>query len=294
MFLLIPITLITLVVLGVVIMFTPSVKKGLARASRNRVFGILFWSSSLTILMIAFGEVLLSVFVDFIERHHFHTFKLVMDLIPVGLGVLVGIGPSIWLSCSTPVPVPLFLLAKSKQYYSLALVMHYIFILLITVRALPTLLVALLYPLEVISAIVLITAYVVFFPLLLIPIFILLPCDITHSKKNGHIMCYSILSSLIAVFVLWVNILNMAVFSVCTNSTGFIQLLFSLTSSVVIAVCGYFMKRVFLGKKNIITLITEGNQDDNNTQEKDISMTPHNADPELQLLVVDGNMDTEP
>ena len=289
-------------------MSTPSVKKRLASESGKKVFGILFWIMSLCVFSTLFLELLLSIglnYFAFTAYPHVHTFKLVVDLAPIGLGMLVGIGPSFWLGCSTPVPVailpetsrnksPCMREVSNRVDYSLALVSYFIFITYITMRAFPTLLLAFLYPLEVISIIVTITAEVVFCPLLLIPPLILLSsllsCNFINCKENGRIICYCSLSLLVVTLVLWNNVLGMEVLKIGTNTSGFMQLLFSLTTSFVIAMCGVLMKRVFLGKKSIVT-IKEGN-----TQEKYVSMThtqTDNADPEQQPLVVDGNVDTE-
>ena len=99
---------------------------------------------------------------------------------------------------------------------------------IVTVRVIPVILLALLFPVEMFCAIIIFITVMLCTPILfssfILPLF-------TCSHKNSHYLCYAPLLCLYLLSVVWINLFYLQVLKVDSNSSSFAKVLLSLLST---------------------------------------------------------------
>ena len=211
----IPIISLTLAVHSFTITLAPKIRDSLKKYSRNKALGTLFWCLATTTFLVNFynyGAMRFDQLTNPFQRYpQAHALRPIVDWLPLGLGILVGILPSVWISHNTIPPYILFppeskhckclknsTLSSCKTItLSIYLTGIFIFVTYTTVSIIPMFLLAFIYPLEVISTVVFLTTVIVSLSFILIPYIVLtgslIVCDYsnytyihTHTQSQIH------------------------------------------------------------------------------------------------------------
>ena len=295
--------LVQMFVLGVIIMSATRIKNSLLNLSGNKVFGILFWGLMLTTLLMYIIEGTLNGYAYRFFSHYPRkcALKKAVDWIPIAIGIIVGTIPSSWLCIFTPSPVVLDEQHRKLCYrniklcnvgYFIALETFFVLIMYVTVRIVPTFLIAVVFPMEVVTIVVMVIVELVCGPLLFIPFSILLSsivtCNFSNCKEKARLLIFGLVSISVSISVRIMDNMYIGVLHYGTNSGGLLQVLLSLFTTFLIGIFSYIMKRIFLGKKSITVLLMEGSKngaEDSGTHRDYGSNHTSNVDPELQHLV---------
>ena len=234
-FLLLPMILVQMFVLGLIIMSATRIKSGLLYLSGNKVFGILFWGSTLTLIYFYAQKGILNGLEYRFFSHYPRNcaLKKAVDWMPMGIGIIVGTIPSSWLCVFTPPPV---VVEQHKKLcyrkfcnvcYFIALEALFVSIMYVTLRVVPTFLIAVVIPLKVVIIIIMVISQVVCGPLLFIPFSILLSsiltCNFSDCKEKARLLIFGLVSISVSISVGIMDNMYIGVLHYGTNSGGLLH-----------------------------------------------------------------------